>query len=497
MSKTARTKVAVRDTAAAAPTREIARLEKNLMALGFFSPSKSRGKREIREKVIRVKREVDGRLVEAEAKIIPSVSYGLPTTADQDKYLAFQKIVQDIRRLQGGQITNPVPFQSNQLLSILGIGDAGNNFQDVYEWLKRMAATTIQSGGSVYLAKRRQYAIDIFHVFDRVVITGSEMPNGRAADRNFVWLSDWQLENINQNYLIPIDLETYRKLRNNIAKALVPLLQQWLYASRSEGRFEKRYEDLCELLDLRRQRYVSDIQKQLRPSLDELQEYGYISEWCVEPTNDGRDYKVVAHHGPKFFEDQVQVLPSRGSQNLIDNSPALLEALVGRGVSERVARALLRKLPASQPVLDQIEYVDSLVSSGRIDKNPPGFYVTFLRNNEPIPEGFESAARRQARETEQRDNDQQYFRRLALENAYLEYCHAEIDRHIERNLPPAEYDALLRARLAATAKQYPKAPPEVAAELARTAVRHEIRQALALDTLEAFQARQEQMKLFS
>ena len=39
----------------------------------------------------------------------------------------------------------------------------------------------------------------------------------------------------NSNYPLPINLETYRKLRNQIAKILVPLLQVWLYASRAEG----------------------------------------------------------------------------------------------------------------------------------------------------------------------------------------------------------------------------------------------------------------------
>ena len=49
------------------------------------------------------------------------------------------------------------------------------------------------------------------------------MPDGTIADANYVWLSEWQLENINQNFLLPIDLFTYRQLKNHIAKALVPL----------------------------------------------------------------------------------------------------------------------------------------------------------------------------------------------------------------------------------------------------------------------------------
>jgi hypothetical protein len=65
---------------------------------------------------------------------------------------------------------------------------------------------------------------DPLHVFERAVSVGKELPDGTVPDRNYVWLSDWQLENINNNYLMPVDLETYRYLKNRIAKALVPLL---------------------------------------------------------------------------------------------------------------------------------------------------------------------------------------------------------------------------------------------------------------------------------
>jgi hypothetical protein len=43
------------------------------------------------------------------------------------------------------------------------------------------------------------YQRDIFHVFDRVVLVGQEMPDGLKAQRNYVFLSQWQLENINAN----------------------------------------------------------------------------------------------------------------------------------------------------------------------------------------------------------------------------------------------------------------------------------------------------------
>src|SRR5207302_361525 len=81
----------------------------------------------------------------------------------------------------------------------------GKNYKDICEWLDVMTATTIVSDGVVYIAGQKRFARDRFHVFDRAVSVGKELPDGSIADANYVWLSEWQLENINQNYLIPID----------------------------------------------------------------------------------------------------------------------------------------------------------------------------------------------------------------------------------------------------------------------------------------------------
>jgi hypothetical protein len=119
-----------------------------------------------------------------------------------------------------------------------------------------------------------------------------------------VWFSSWQLDNINHNYLLPIDLESYRQLKNHIAKALVPLLQIWLFASHKAGSFEKRYEELCEILDVAKHRAPSLISRQLKPSLDELVHHGYLEKWRIEKTSDLKAYKVILFHGPKFHRDR-------------------------------------------------------------------------------------------------------------------------------------------------------------------------------------------------
>lgn len=278
------------------------KIEKNLISLGFFTPSSKRIKGE-KSKTITFTKIINGKRIEAKATIVPAAIYGLPVTADQDKYLALQKIVNDLRQ-EAGEVSNPITFTSAELLRLLGQADAGKNYQEISEWLDLMSNTGIISEGVVYLAGKKVWAKDRFRVFDRAVSLGMELEPGKVAEKNYVWLSEWQLENINNNHLLPIDFEAYKQLNNHITKALVPLLQIWLFASREEGHFEKRYDELCQLLRIRQYNYLSEIIRNFVPSLDELVKHDYLASWQIEKTSDNKDYKVIFHHGEKFYQDR-------------------------------------------------------------------------------------------------------------------------------------------------------------------------------------------------
>ncbi len=289
-----------RDAALRSRSSDFIKIEKNLASLGFFTPSSKRVKG-VKKKTISFAKIVDGKKVEARADILPSAEYGLPITADQDKYLALQKIITDIRK-RDGEVKNPIGFSSAELLRVLGKRvTAGKNYDDITEWLRRMTLTGISSEGTVYFAGRKIWAKDTFHVFERSVSFGTQMPDGDLAERNYVWLSEWQLENINNNYLMPVDLEIYRQLKNHIAKTIVPLLQIWLATTRETGSFEKSYDELCQILNITRYRHRSKILEKLSPSLNELKGCGYLSDWKIEKMRDGGEgYKVIFYHGDKF-----------------------------------------------------------------------------------------------------------------------------------------------------------------------------------------------------
>ena len=483
---------------AAVPTgtlapKDFVTIEKNLNTLGFFTPARHRGAKS-REKVVSFRREQNGKAIEAQATILPSAKYGLPTTADLDKYLAFHKLLENMRN-RVGEISNPVGFTSTQLLTVLGIKDAGNNYQDIYEWLQRMTLTGINSKGIVYMARRKAWVSDTFHVFDRVVTMGSTMPDGAVADKNYVWLSDWQLENINSNYLLPIDLETYRKLRNQIAKILVPLLQVWLYASRAEGRFEKRYPELCEILDIVCHKHLSLIRRQLEPSLTELTHHGYLAAWAIQPTVDGREFKLVATHGEKFFRDQ-RIRNTGPAATIESPSLPLLKHLTDRGIHSGLATRLLRSLPGDQPIQDQLEYGDYLIWKSRSTiKNAPGFYVYLLKQNILPPQDFETSTRIQLRKASAESQHIEVQRRMETEDRYNAYCRAQVQRYLATLDDPVKQN-ILAEKLSSVRRQWGHLPKATIEELAHRQLETELQIKLKLPTLEVFEARHPQPSLF-
>lgn len=393
------------------PPANFVTMEKNLASLGFFTPSNKRIKNSTK-KTVTTTREMGGKRVEARATILPSAEYGLPITADQDTYLAILKLALDMQR-RTGQVTNPISFSTAEILRVQGKSAvSGYHYKELQEQLMRIKTATILSEGAVYFAGRRVWAKDAFNVVNRIVLFGTEMDDGTVADRHYIWLSEWQLENINSNYLLPIDYEAYKRLKGHIAKALVPLLQIWLYASRDEGVFEKRYDELCQILNVRQYQHPSKIREKIGPSLDELTAFGYLSRWQVELTSDRRSYKVLFFHGDKFYRDRRLRLASKpdgkGEARVEAAEPrpalpapepptdeGLLRELRQRGVTPGRARKILGSLAPDQPVREQLAWGDFLIAQGGMARfyNPPGFYVYLLRENVAPPPPFLTPAK--------------------------------------------------------------------------------------------------------
>jgi hypothetical protein len=475
------------------------KIEKNLISLGFFTPSSKRIK-SVKVKSIRLTQtSPNGDKLEATATIVPAAIYGLPITSDQDKWFALQRIINVIKQDEG-VVHNPITFTSSELIKLLGQGDAGKNYQEVSEWLDLMSNTGIISEGAVYLAGRRNWARDRFRVFDRAVSMGKQLDDGSIADRNYVWLSGWQLENINYNYLLPIDYEAYSRLRNHIAKALAPLLQVWLYATKDKGHFEKRYEELCQILSVRQYQHLSKIKEKLGPSLDELQNAGYLSAWRVEKTRDRKAHKIVFYHGQKFHLDrqkrkqhkqelQSTAAPRRLRQSEQGTDEPLIIELKARGVSASQAMKLLPTLADDQHVVDQLEWGDQLIAQAPPGKfyNPSGLYIHLIKENVIPPPTFESSRKRDLRLQIQHDQQHEQQEQARLQLAYEEYKKGEIDDYIASNYD--EYNQYVETKKQELLSKYKALAlwdDQTFARLAETSATAEIAKRISFFTFQAF-----------
>jgi len=414
-TETTGSEVAVKKIGDAPIPPTFTKVDNNLTGIGFFAASSTRSRKAVEKTAIITDGDIEYRIT-----ILPSAKYGLPITQDQDYWLALMKLVSEHRKSTGKDVTNPFRFSTAELLHILGQVDSGNNYKAVNEWLSVIGSTSIEGGA--YNTVQKTWVIKRTHALESTVTTGKKLPNGKIAEKNYIWFSQWQLDNINSGKLIPIELTTYKQLNTNIARNLVPHLQEWLYTSQRDGRFEKRYEDVCQLLGISVYTYRSKIEEKLGPSLDELVTHSYISKWAIEPTADDKGFKVVLWHGPKFFADRQarlegkhrrsagksgQTASRRPRQQVLKPAkpteptpqppvvidPNLVAEFVKRGISADDARKHIAA--AGRPgleILDQLEYGDIVVSAPRSNiKNIPGFYVSLVQKNVSLPPGFISS----------------------------------------------------------------------------------------------------------
>jgi Replication initiator protein A len=480
--------------------RELIKIEKNLNYISFFSPSKSQRGRGRVKRTVRVinypSREIDGQTVQPKSTIKADTELGLPTTADRDKYMAFMSIVTEMKARMG-KVENPIRFTTHELLKRAGLSDAGLNFDEANQFLERMVSTTIKSEYSVYFSGPRRHVTDIFHVFNRVVLAGQELADGTVAQMNYVFLSDWQLDNINSNYTFPVDHCAYRELRRDVAKAVFGHLHTWFFASRGRA-VERKYIEFCELLDIQCYKHLSKARQVLEPSFQELIKISYLRSWELLWTADRSDFKLVMTPGEKIMQ---VVRPRLGSVMSIEDpeTSSILKALTDRGIREADARRVLFDIDLkAQPVADQIEWFDDQIRRGVPVKNPPGFLVACLRDNWRIPADFETSRKRLLRNrlhesttdtAEAQERIPGSVREMELRQQYWSWQDEQIEQAIATQFPGPEY----KKKLNQIAKEVRRKHPDLLEENSTSWMAHvaailrtQVGCALKLPTFEEF-----------
>ena len=361
-----------------------------------------------------------------------------------------------------------------------------------------------------------------------VIFTGEKLPDGRKADAVYIIFNEPFWEVLNNAPVRPLD-RAYMKELPPAAQRFYEIVSRKIYAALKNNypNANISYSEYCQFSAQLRHTERQRVQDQMAKIIRHHKKAGYITAVKYEATIDEQNQPdwimyltpgpkalaefAVAHGGrkPKKLPDHDALKsgdhetrrPQSGSRHQRSTTepampppvfdPKLIAEFTRRGITEQKAVELLSKLQPAQDVLAQLESAEQPVQQLQNPlnpvRNPAGFYIRLIERNTPVPDGFETNARRKAREEKERKERERRAAEDAREELdweYNRYSAAEVDRYIQAN--PAEFESLKNAKAAEDRAMRPTSWPGLTETSARIAAKSAIQQKLSLLTFEEF-----------
>jgi hypothetical protein len=350
----------------------------------------------------------------------------------------------------------------------LGTQDTGPNIANLKSAFLQNASAFINAKIRYKTRSGREKWAEMGYTRYSVVFTGEALPDGTVADAVYIVLNPPYRELLNHVETRPLDYDYLKKLSPG-PQRFYELLSFQIYGAIASGRerAKMRYSDYCKYAPQTRYADFDHVKKQMYKLHVAHRESGYITKVEYEQTTDpegASDWDMFYTPGPKAlaeyeaFTHRHTQRPNSGAPTPLpteykeqhplqaqlgfyESEASLLNEMTARGIAEKKARELLTQVKPGQEVMDQLEYVDSLVANDkrRTLQNPPGLYVCYIRDNIAPPRDFWSTRKTKLHEQAQQEKDAEAARKARLEIAYEEYRAREVERFIAEVLPAEEY----------------------------------------------------------
>ncbi|MCA9093704.1 MAG: hypothetical protein KDA68_09475 [Planctomycetaceae bacterium] len=200
---------------------------------------------------------------------------------------------------QGRPLANPVSWSWRNLCKRLGIQPSGRTIRHLKQAVEATAGLMIYSQDALYSKPtgKQLRTRKALHLYDTVVFVNETLPDGSTADANYLWLSQWYLDNLNSLFTAPLDYELWRALEQEspIASRLYEFLLINFFSGTPQLRIN--YSRLAQFLPVRIENYLSDARKQMEPAFRAIEQLNVAS---------------VAWH--KRNQDVAQLCFERGSR---------------------------------------------------------------------------------------------------------------------------------------------------------------------------------------
>ena len=423
--------------------QDFVQFEKNLLQYGIFGANENRAKSLVLERTVGYRDAITG--VQKKITFRAVQKYGLPTTADCDKWLAFMKMIMEVKK-NTGQIPNPFRFGGSSFLRTLGLQDGGANYEAIYDWGMRLRFTGIESNQSIFVAGEKRYkdgTMAIFKDFSRV---GIQKEDGSGRIEAFeVLIDDWILHNLNDSFAVLEDHSSYSKLSRPTAKGIFVQLPYWFAESRG-AKIEKNYTEVCLLLNIRPYSHASKIREVLGRALNDLIEIGYLMCWDIARCENGEGFLVVLEAGPTLTATLSHADPAFGSKEpsdgpLTPHQVYISDALRLQGVSTAKVRQIINTL-APTDLADRYDYASTQLNGAEKGKfhSPAGFLISVLDGKVPISITYKTLSERnkeadakEKREAKEELRRKQELRSVLRTEAYSTWKNEQVESEFTRS----------------------------------------------------------------
>lgn len=396
---------------------------------------------------------------------------------------AIEETFDDARRI-GQPLPRYIPIGSlRDLCRKLNLEENGTNAAKIKRALQQNAGAVINAILEYRSNDGTEIHLDATFTCYGVFFTGRKLPDGRKADQTYISTTNEYHQVISTAPTRPLDY-AYKAQLPPTPRRLYEILGFSMYGALKNNKpfAPLLYSDYCARAPHVRYFTFDQVKKQMYTVNKPHKESGYITSVKYEFNADSKgnpDWMMLYTPGPKARAEfaavhggkriKISVAEPRQAgeterpkhtrtvspqrkiklplQPQLAVTQEFIDQLSRRGVNESSARKELTNLPADFPVLDTLEYGDFQIdhSRGKID-NPPGFYISLLRDKIIPPPTFETAAKRLAREEAQQETERQRQEeweanqnRLAAEEQAEEQ---KLDDLQARN--PDRYQALFR-----------------------------------------------------
>ena len=401
-----------------------------------------------------------------------------------------------------------------QICKELHMSENGKNTGDIKTALLQNASAFITANISYKSNDGAERKIEAGFTRYGIFFTGETLPDGQRADAVYIVLNDPYRDVVNHAPTRPLDYDYLSDLRP-AAQRFYEIISYRVFAALRNNRNEARinYSEFC--LFSAQQRYFDhehfriQMYKVHKPHLDS----GYLSTYKHAPIQDGEgksDWALVYGIGPraraefgvftkKNPQQQVLIANTEDAEILVERgreeeglrkggsvSP-LFGELTKRDVTPKQAKKILDSLQPGQNILDQLEWGDRIVSQATGSfRNPPGFYVSLIRDNISPPAGFETSRMREMRLEIHQDREARIMERQQLEFAYECYQEQELDRYIDESVSAGELRQAIAGKRQELIRQFPSLQGETLHEVSARAARTNYRGALRSLSFEEF-----------